>query len=152
MSKSDAPIDKLEYPIHIEADSAVFNEQKGTTEYQGAVVMQQGPVQIEADRITISNDENGVVEMIAIGNPAQYKQDKTETSPLMSAKADRIHYYKIDERMELDGHAVLNRDNQLFSAPHIEYLIEQNTLKAHSDPSGNQNERVRMVIPPRSLQ
>ena len=150
--KPAASIKKPEYPIHIQADSALFDEQQGTAEYQGSVVMQQGPLQIDADRITISNDKNGVTEMIATGSPARYKQDKTVTTPSMSAQADRIHYYKIDERMELEGNAVLERDDQLFSAPHIEYLIEQNTLKAQGSTDGNDSGRVRMVIPPRSAQ
>ena len=141
-----------EYPIKIQADSTTFNEQQQSMEYLGSVTMQQGPLRIEAEVITILSDESGVTELIASGNPVRYQQTKTDSSPSITAEAHRIHYFKIDERMELTGDAFLDQDGQSFRAPRIEYMLEQQTLRALGSPAGKNKGRVIMVIPPRSTQ
>lgn len=137
-------------PIKIQADSAIFNEQDGTTEYIGTVIMQQGLLEITADLIVISTDDGGLRELIASGNPVRYSQTKTSLKPSIKAEAHKIHYFKLDERMELTGSAFLEQDDQSFSAPRIEYSLEKQTLKALGGTDGKHQGRVIMVIPART--
>jgi lipopolysaccharide export system protein LptA len=46
--------DDRQQPITIESDSAERNEQSGLTQYLGNVVIRQGSVLIDADRVTIT--------------------------------------------------------------------------------------------------
>jgi lipopolysaccharide export system protein LptA len=139
-------------PIKIQADSAIFDEQRRSTEYLGSVIMRQGSLRITAEKITILNDEQGVLELIASGGPVRYNQSKTSSKPSITAEANRIHYFKTEERMELTGNAFLEQDGQSFSAPRIEYMLEQQTLKALGGTEGQNKGRVMMVIPPRAEQ
>lgn len=152
VTASSSKAEEPKYPIKIQADSATFNEQQQSMEYLGSVTMQQGPLRIEAELITILSDENGVKELVASGNPVHYQQIKTDTKPSITAEAHRIHYFKIDERMELTGDAFLEQDGQSFRAPRIEYMLEQQTLRALGSATGENKGRVIMIIPPRSTQ
>ena len=137
-------------PIKIQADSAVFNEKNGSTEYIGTVIMQQGSLEITADLIVILTDDAGLRELIASGNPVRYNQTKTSLKPSIKAEAHKIHYFKLDERMELTGSAFLEQDGQSFSAPRIEYSLDKQTLKALGGTEGENQGRVIMVIPART--
>jgi len=114
--------------------------------------MRQGPLKISADSITIMSDDDGVTELIAKGNPVRYHQTKTATVPSIKAEADSIHYFKIDERMELTGQAFLEQNGQSFRAPRIEYRLTEQTLKALGHSADGPKGRVIMVIPPRTTQ
>ena len=147
---SNTSFSEPSYPIKIQADSAVFNEQNRSTEYIGSVILQQGPVKIEAELIKILSDKDGVRELVASGNPVRYTQNKSESKPPISAAAHKIHYFTVEQRMELTGDAFLEQDGQSFRAPRIEYSLKQQTLKALGNPENKNSGRVIMVIPPRT--
>ena len=61
-------------PVEIEADSAEFNEPEGLTTYIGNVRLIQGSIELLADEIQLRTVGDQIVELIALGRPAQYEQ------------------------------------------------------------------------------
>lgn len=138
-----------EQSITIHSDTAERNEAKGTTTYAGNVVMQQGSMRIDASKVVIYNDKNKVTRIVATGTPVRYQQKPNETDGLVVAEARRLEYNIRKETLHLIEEASLQQEGTSIAGDRIEYDVKQSVVKAGSDT--NQNGRVRMVIPPRSL-
>ncbi|TNE78277.1 MAG: lipopolysaccharide transport periplasmic protein LptA, partial [Gammaproteobacteria bacterium] len=61
-------------PIKIESDRAERNDKKGTTVYEGSVVIRQGTIKIRADKVIVYTERNQVDRIVCIGKPAHYQQ------------------------------------------------------------------------------
>ncbi len=135
--------------ITIQADSAERDEIKGTTTYAGNVVMQQGSMRINAEKIVIYNQKNKVTKIVALGNPAKYQQKPSATENLVIAQANTLEYDISAETLRLIESASLHQEGTSLSGNFINYDVKKSVVKA----GGNtlENERVRMVIPARSL-
>ncbi len=136
-------------PITIDADTAERDELAGTITYSGNVQMAQGSMRIDADKIIIYNNKDKVTKIIARGKPAQYQQQPSEDVGKVIAKAHTIEYRIDQESLRLIKEASLQQEGTSLSGTRIEYDVRKSVVKA----SGNQNqqERVRMVIPPKAL-
>lgn len=138
-----------EQSITIHSDTAERNESKGTTTYAGNVVMQQGSMRIDASKVIIYNNKNKVTKIVALGDPVRYQQKPNEQDGMVIAEAKRLEYNIRKETLHLIDNASLQQEGTSLSGNRIDYDVKQSVVKAGSD--ANQNERVRMVIPPRSL-
>lgn len=138
-----------EQSITIHSDMAERNEAKGTTTYAGNVVMQQGSMRIDASKVVIYNDKNKVTRIVATGTPVRYQQKPNETDGLVVAEAKRLEYNIRKETLHLIEQASLQQEGTSIAGDRIDYDVKESVVKAGSDT--NQNGRVRMVIPPRSL-
>lgn len=136
-------------PITIDANTAERDELAGTITYSGKVQMAQGSMRIDADQIIIYNNKDKVTKIIARGKPAQYQQRPSEDAGKVIAKAHTIEYRIDQESLRLIKEASLQQEGTSLSGTRIEYDVRKSVVKA----SGNQNqqERVRMVIPPKAL-
>lgn len=135
--------------ITIMSDSAERDEQKGTTTYSGNVVMQQGSMRIDAEKVVIYNDKNKVTQIVASGAPARYQQKPSAKEGLVVAEANRLEYNIAQETLHLIDRAFLEQEGTSLSGNRIDYDVKRSVVKAGGDVQ--QNERVRMVIPARSL-
>src|SRR3546814_14353678 len=64
-----------EQPIRVQADTAELDDRQGVAVYRGDVVITQGTMKITGDTVTITQDDNGDVEVFnSIGQPAYYEQ------------------------------------------------------------------------------
>lgn len=136
--------------IIIHSDSAERDETKGTTTYSGNVVMQQGSMRIEADEVVIVNDKSKVTQIVATGKPARYQQQPSEGEGPVVAQANRLEYNIAQDTLHLIDSALLQQEGTSLSGNRIDYDVKKSVVKAGGD--ANQNERVKMVIPARSLQ
>lgn len=135
--------------ITIHSDSAERDEIKGTTTYSGNVVMQQGSMRIDAEEVVIVNDKSKVTQIVATGNPARYQQKPSEDEGPVVAQANRLEYNIAQDTLHLIDNALLQQEGTSLSGNRIDYDVKKSVVKAGGDAS--QNERVKMVIPARSL-
>ena len=142
------PSDRLQ-SITIHSDSAERDETKGTTTYSGNVVMQQGSMQINADEVIIYNTKNKVTKIVAKGKPARYQQKPGEKEGLVIAEAQTVEYDIAAETLHLIESASLQQEGTSLTGKFINYDVKKSVVNAGSDT--DQNQRVRMVIPARSL-
>ncbi len=136
-------------PITVDSDSAESNEAQGVTTYSGNVVMQQGSMRINADKIIIHNDKNKVTRIVALGSPATYQQKPSDKEGLVVAKALRLEYNIVQSTLHLIDNASLQQEGTSLSGKQIDYDVKKSVVKAGGDSS--QNQRVKMVIPAKSL-
>lgn len=136
-------------PISIESDTAERDETKGTTTYAGAVIMQQGSMKINADKVIIYSNKEKVTHIIATGKPVHYEQKPSEKQSLVIAQANTLEYQIQDESLHLIDSAFLEQEGTNLSGNRIDYDVKNSVVKAGGETKNR--ERVRMVINPKVL-
>ena len=140
-------------PIKISADSAIRDEKQGTTIYQGNVDMTQGTLRIQADKITIYANANTIETIIAIGQPARFRQQPEPDKGDVVANANTIEYRVAQEIMTLTSNAAINQDGASISGDSIKYDIAAGRIEAGKSESGTGDSgRVNVVLPPTAPQ
>lgn len=142
--------DDKDQPMRITADTATRDEKQGVTVYSGNVHMVQGSLEIEADKLTIYHETEQADKIVAEGQPAKMQQKPDVDEPLVRARAGIIEYYKFEERLHLQVDAHIDQDGTTVTGNTIDYLIEEQLVKADSDQA-QQGNRVEVVIPPQAI-
>ena len=132
--------------IEIEADRALLDDRAGFTVYSGNVVLIQGSLHIEAEKLTIFHDREDADRIIAEGSPARLRQQPAVDEDPVHASAMRIVYFKSRERVVLSNTAQIEQDGALVSGDFIEYLMAEQRVVA--DTRGEEgSDRVQVFIP-----
>lgn len=132
--------------IEISANRAVRDDKAGYTIYSGDVVLEQGSLQIEADRLTIFHDKEAADRIIAIGEPAKLRQQPELNEEFVRASAGRIVYEKSRERVLLRYAAIIEQDGAVVSGESIEYFLAEQRVSADSSQD-DESGRVQVIIP-----
>jgi len=145
-SSSFALKEDIKKPVHIDADSVVFNKNKGFAIYEGNVSITQGSLKFNASKIEINAPKNEISKITANGSPVRFEQ-KMDDGKMAKGQANRIIYLVKEKRIVLDGNAVISQNNDKFSSNHIDYSTRSGELKA-----GNKNtpgkSRVKAIFYP----
>ena len=131
--------------ITVEADRAQINEKTGITDYQGAVIIKQGSLLIEAEQVTIYSTDGQAHKIICLGKPAHYQQQPNIEDGLVNAHADTIEYYLDRDTITLIKNASLEQQGSTLKGDHINYDLKAELVVARG--SDNSQQRVHMVIP-----
>jgi lipopolysaccharide export system protein LptA len=132
--------------IEISANRAVRDERRGFTLYSGDVVLTQGSLRIEADRLTIFHDREAADRIVAEGTPAQMQQQPEVDQEPVTARAGRITYFKSSERVLLSEAASIEQSGAVVTGETIEYLMREQQVRADADAT-DESARVQVVIP-----
>jgi len=138
-------------PIHIQADSAVVDENTGSSTYLGNVIIDQGSMHIEADEIRILTADDEVIQIIASANPetgkkARYQQQPPEANSPVVASAQEITYFVQEARLHLQGEALLQQVDDTFRGELLYYDVTRGIVNLNSGDSG---QRVNMTLNPK---
>jgi lipopolysaccharide export system protein LptA len=133
-------------PIQIEADKLEIDDSKNISVYEGNVRMQQGSLDIKADRIILHFDTDRNLERLDItGTPAIFKQLNARKQPI-SGSAQQMEYYEQQSLLEMKGEARFKSENDTLESEAISINTETEAIQA-GDPQGKS--RVRMLIQPK---
>ena len=138
--------DDLEKPVHINADSVLFNKSKGIAVYDGNVSIVQGSLEIRASKIEINAPNSEIVKISANGSPVSFQQ-KMDDGKIAKGQANRLIYKAKEKRLFLDGNATISQNNDKFSSNHIEYSMSNGELKA-GDKKAQGKSRVKAIFYP----
>ena len=142
------PSDK-DAPVNIEADSGEIDQATGTTIYQGDVIITQGSMKLEANKVTVQYKNKKPYRLTATGTPARFKQKPDETKPWVTGQGNSIVYLIHSEELILTDNAELNQGADSFSSDRIVYDRVKAKLKAGAAAKGKQ--RVKVTIQPTNL-
>lgn len=149
-----------EQPIHIEADRAEADDQQQVTVYRGDVVLVQGTIRITGDVLTIHYDaDRTMTKMVAVGEPARFRQLPDGKTEYQHANARRMEYYASDDLIVLLGDAESWQGKDRIRAQRIVYDTLRGHVTADSElpPSmqaeaaqgaGSEKSRVQVTIMP----
>ena len=133
-------------PIKIESDAAESNQSTGLTEYSGNVVIRQGSMAINADKVTIYYAEGKVNRILSIGKPASFRHQLQADESTVIADGEIIDYLLTEDTVNLQKSASLARNGSLVTGEMIFYDIKNGTWKANGNNRGNKK-RIQLVIP-----
>jgi len=131
--------------IRIASDQASLDKLKGEVIYSGNVIMQQGSLNIKADKVTLVRTAKGLEKIVAQGSPARYSQVLGKDEGKTLAYGETIIYNTQIDELTLLQNAGLEKQGNVFSGDKIVYLINEQKVKAESPQQDN---RIRMVIQP----
>ena len=134
-------------PIDVSADSSEFDEKAGVQTLQGNVQITQGTMQINADFIAITLQDNALSKIEGRGSPIRFEQEN-ESGELMQGEASEIIYNAVDGTLILTGSASLSQPRQNLTSEKI--IFNTQTQKISADGGGADGGRVSIQIQPPS--
>lgn len=134
-------------PISVESDTAEIDGQAGFAKHLGSVLMTQGDRFISGDELTVHRDESGQIDRVTTkGSPAKFK-GYLEGNEALYGDAQIILYLPLEQRVVLEGDAVLHKSEDVFRGPSIAYNIENRLVQ--SSPEDGQVGRTTIILQPR---
>ena len=133
-------------PMHIEADRADLDDQKGISVYRGNVVITQGTLRLTADELTVHTQDGEVTKAFSTGAPATYRQRPDGKDQDVEAQSLRMEYYAGEEKIILLQKAEVKQAGDTFRSDKIIYDIARDHVNAGTGAPGD---RVRITIQPK---
>jgi lipopolysaccharide export system protein LptA len=129
-----------EQPLVINAGRASIDDLKGVTTYRDKVRVKQGSMQIDADSLIITYEEDGEGErtitlVTAEGKPVSFQQRGANDS-IIKANAERIEFYLQKDMLHLIGKARVEQDKDSFSGDYMIYDVKRSILTADGGKEG----------------
>jgi lipopolysaccharide export system protein LptA len=144
-------------PLTIEADQpGTIDLIKQVVVFNGNVVIQQGTLEIRADRVEVRELPDGFRVAVALGGragPATFRQRREGSGEHIEGSADRIEYDGRADTLRFVGHAAMRRVRDGAVADEITggLITYDNTSEVFSvagAPPGETGGRVRAVLTP----
>lgn len=136
-----------EQPINIQSGSQSFDMEKNVLVLNDNVVITQGTIKLNADKVTVKRKEGQKEEIDANGSPVTFQQT-LDNGKLVNGKAAVAHYDLANEFLVLTGNAELKQQDSFVTADKITYDVKKQQLKAMSNTKG----RVKTILIPTQLQ
>lgn len=143
---SHALADDQNQMIEVFSDQANYSEKTGKAIYTGNVIITQGSIKLEAERVEVEQQSSS---LLATGQPAHFEQQPDPDKPIIKASAQSILYKQLEGHVELTGDAHVHQGETNIKSEHIIYNVNEQTLAASNN--SNQNDkpsRVHVIIPP----
>lgn len=136
-------------PINVNADSSEFDEKAGVQSLQGNVQITQGTLQINADFIAITLENNALSKIEGRGSPIRFEQEN-EAGELMQGQAREIIYNAVDGTLILVGDASLSQPRQSLTSERITFNGQTQKVSADGGERSSGGGRVSIQIQPPS--
>lgn len=134
-------------PLHIEANTAEFDDKTGVSIYRGKVRITQGSMLLTGEVVTLTAPNKKIEKITAEGNPATFHQ-LTDKNDEIDAEAQFMEYNTKTNKILLKRKAKLMQGSNSFTSERIEYNLVTKIVDAGDPKSGD---RVKMVIVPTTI-
>ncbi len=135
-------------PIDIESTSQDFDMLKNTITFDGNVIITQGSIKINADKVVVLRQERKKEIINAYGHPMKFRQVLEGGNPI-EGQANKANYNLDSEFLTLTGNAKLKQLDSYVEANKITYDVKKQQLKATKQ---GKNSRVKTILIPTQLQ
>ena len=147
-----------EKPVNLEADRVSVDDVKKLQIFEGNVQLVKGTLIIRAERIVVSQDDDGYQRGVATGSGsalARFRQKREGVDEYVEGEAERIEHEARTEKTEFFGRARVKSGQDEVRGQYISYDARNEHYVVTSGPDGTRarpgsNERVRAVIQPRN--
>ncbi len=138
--------DDSEKPVYIEANSAYYDEKTDQSTYTGKVILIQGSLRVEADKLVAYSPGGEVKKVVAFGNPVRFWQ-KPEPDEEIHGTARKAEYHLDREVIVLIGNAIVWQNGNKYTSDRIEYDQIKGIIKA-GEPTSD-TKRVKIILKPK---
>lgn len=146
-------------PMYLEADRATVedvNRKESTrvSTFAGNVVLTQGTMRINADKVIMKEDLNGFRHATATGNLVSFRQKRDGLDEYVEGWSERAEYDSKTDKIELFRQARLKRGSDEVQGDYISYDMNSEFFKViGSTERGVEtgpDKRVRITIQPKN--
>lgn len=141
-------------PIDIESDTLTNNDAKKTSVYTGNVILTQGTLAINADKLIVREDSEGFQHSTSTGNPTTFRQKMEGKDEYIQGSGQRIEYDGRMDKVQLYVKAWVKRGLDVVHGEYIMYDANAEYAEVIGGPqaatASNPKGRVRAVIQPKS--
>jgi lipopolysaccharide export system protein LptA len=137
-------------PVSIEADSVDIDEAKEIAIYRGNVILIQGSINLNAEKVVVYNFQSDNSHIVATGEQVKFSQRPDNSEELIKGRANKAEYGINSTKLELTGKAVLVKGKNTFKNDKIIYDRVKALVKAGTSAKGK--ERVKITIGPKASQ
>ncbi len=135
-------------PINIESTTQDFDMIKNTISFNGNVIITQGSIKINADKVVVLRQEGKKEIINAYGKPMRFHQILEGGKPI-DGQGNTAHYDLGSEFLTLTGNAQLKQLDSFVKANKITYDVKKQQLKATKQ---GKSSRVKTILIPTQLQ
>lgn len=140
-------------PVNLEADTMTVDDARKVSVYQGNVVLTQGTLAIRADKLVVTESQEGFHHGTAHGNPATFRQKREGVDEYVEGYGQRIEYDSAKDLVELFTQARMKRNQDEVRGNYISYDGKTEFFKViggkEAVSANNPRGRVRAVIQPK---
>jgi lipopolysaccharide export system protein LptA len=145
-------------PVNIEADRVSVDDVKKVQVFEGNVQLVKGTLIIRAERIVVTQDDDGYQRGVATGTadvPPRFKQKREGQDDYIEGEGERIEHDAKAEKTEFFNRAWVKSGLDEVRGQFISYDARTENYFVTSGPNGTRakpgsNERVRAVIQPKN--
>ena len=145
-------------PVNIEADRVSVDDVKKTQVFEGNVQLVKGTLIIRAERIVVTQDEDGYQRGVATGGAnalPRFRQKREGVDEYIEGEGERIEHDARAEKTEFFNRAWVKSGLDEVRGQFISYDARTENYFVTSGPNGSRaqpgsNERVRAVIQPKN--
>ncbi len=144
-------------PTNIEADTVTVDDIKKIQTFEGNVQLTKGTLIFRAERIVVTQDENGFQHSVSTGTHTlpRFRQKREGRDEYIEGEAERIEYDTKTEKTDFYNRAWVKSGMDEVRGQFISYDGKAENYVVTSGPNGTRakpgsNERVRAVIQPRN--
>lgn len=145
-------------PVNIEADRVSVDDVKKVQVFEGNVQLVKGTLVIRAERIVVTQDDDGYQRGVATGTastPPRFRQKREGQDDYIEGEAERIEHDANSEKSQFFGRAHVKNGQDDVRGPYIVFDSKTETYVVSSRPGGAASptaakERVHAVIQPRN--
>lgn len=139
-----------EQPVHIDSNTATYNDKTQTSVYTGHVITVQGSLRVESDKLEVYLKDGQIIKMVATGKPARFEQLPSEGKEKIKGEALIGEYYPNQSLLILKKQAVVRQGGNKSASELIHYDSRNATIEAGEKASDSK--RVHSVFSTKSKQ
>lgn len=133
-------------PIELNADSAELDQTTGTSVYTGNVVITQGSLKVNADKVTVYTADGGVQRIVGVGSPARFRQRPEGKDEDVKGEGRTLEYLAASRELVITTNAMVEQGGDVLKGDQIRYQL--NTDRVQASRGAGQEERVRILLSP----
>ncbi|MCK9379939.1 MAG: lipopolysaccharide transport periplasmic protein LptA [Sulfuritalea sp.] len=145
-------------PVNIEADRVSVDDVKQVQVFEGNVQLVKGTLIIRAERIVVTQDDDGYQRGVATGTPSvlpRFRQKREGQDEYIEGEGERIEHDAKAEKTEFFNRAWVKSGLDEVRGQFISYDAKSEKYFVTSGPNGTRaqpgsSERVRAVIQPKN--
>lgn len=131
-------------PIIIESNSAIYDDNKGTSTYLGNVTATQGSLNITSDELIIHLKNGKVDKLEAAGTPVRFKQIPSEGKEEIRGKSLRAEYFPDKAQLIMIKEAVVWQGANTYASEIIKYDNKNAIVRAGEQSTDSK--RVHVIL------
>jgi lipopolysaccharide export system protein LptA len=140
-----------EKEIVVGADRATAADADNTITFEGGVVITQGTMRINANKVTMREDKDRHKYYVANGSPVTFRQKRDNADEWIEGFAERAEFDDRNDVLKLFNRARVKRNNDELAGDVITYDMKKELAEVTGAPAGTKSPnagRVKVIILP----